>query len=205
MDLTSRGFYLIFAFIPLTLLGYYLLRQRAHKYRALLAASWIFYIILSPSPWYLGVILFTTIVDYFSGQLIESAGSPTARRRWLWLSIASNLGFLAIFKYTGFAVGNSLSLAHWLGFDVPTWVPHIVLPLGISFHTFQGISYTLDVYRGKLRAVHSFVDFALFVAFFPQLMAGPIVRATTFLPQMTEAPGPAAGRSWRGCTGSSLG
>jgi len=188
MDLTTKGHYLIFAFIPLTLLGYYLLRQRAHKYRALLAASWIFYIILSPSPWYLGVILFTTVVDYFSGRLIESSATPAARRRWLWLSIASNLGFLAAFKYTGFALGNGESLARWLGFDVPEWVPHIILPLGISFHTFQGISYTLDVYRGKVAAVRSFVDFALFVAFFPQLMAGPIVRATTFLPQMTKPP-----------------
>src|SRR5207244_1837347 len=99
-----------------------------------------------------------------------------------------NLGFLAAFKYTNFFVGNSLALARWVGLPVSDWTVQIILPLGISFHTFQGISYTLDVYRGKLRAVRSFVDFALFVAFFPQLVAGPIVRAVEFLPQMTPPP-----------------
>jgi alginate O-acetyltransferase complex protein AlgI len=188
MNFASKALSIIFAFIPLTLLGYYVLRRREHKYRVLLAASWFFYVMLSPSPWFLGVILFTTVVDYFTGLLIESAATPAAKRRWLWLSIVSNLGFLAAFKYTGFALANGLSLARWLGFDVPDWVVNVVLPLGISFHTFQGISYTLDVYRGKLPAVRGFADFALFVAFFPQLVAGPIVRAVEFLPQMKEPP-----------------
>src|SRR6266849_3450327 len=75
-----------------------------------------------------------------------------------------------------------------LGWPAPEWTVAVILPLGISFHTFQGISYTLDVYRGKITAVRSFVDFALFVAFFPQLVAGPIVRAIEFLPQMTTPP-----------------
>src|SRR5262249_10076547 len=92
------------------------------------------------------------------------------------------------FKYTDFMVGNSLTLAHRLGWAVPDWTVHLVLPLGISFHTFQGISYTLDVYRNKIRAVRSFVDFALFVAFFPQLVAGPLARAVEFLPQMVAPP-----------------
>jgi alginate O-acetyltransferase complex protein AlgI len=188
MNFASKANYIIFLFIPLTLLAYYVLRRRQHKYPAVLGASWLFYMMLSPSPWFLGVILFTTVVDYFAGLLIESAVTPTARRRWLLLSIVSNLGFLAAFKYTGFAVSNGLSLAHWLRLDVPDCVVHIVLPLGISFHTFQGISYTLDVYRGKIAAVRRFVDFALFVAFFPQLVAGPIVRAVDFLPQMTKPP-----------------
>ena len=104
------------------------------------------------------------------------------------MSLVTNLGFLAVFKYTGFFVSNGLSLAHQLGWTVPHWTVDIILPLGISFHTFQGISYTLDVYRGKIRAVRSFVDFALFVAFFPQLVAGPIVRAVEFLPQMVTPP-----------------
>src|SRR6516165_4321562 len=188
MNFASKALSIIFAFIPLTLLGYYVLRRREHKYRVLLAASWLFYVVLSPSPWFLGVILFTTVVDYFSGLLIESAATPGGKRRWLLLSVASNLGFLAAFKYSNFALHNGLSLARWLGWDVPDWTLHIVLPLGISFHTFQGISYTLDVYRGKIRAVRGFVDFALFVAFFPQLVAGPIVRAVEFLPQMVTPP-----------------
>ncbi len=188
MNFASKAGYIIFLLIPLTLLAYYALRRREHKYRAVLAASWLFYGMLSPSPWFLGVILFTTIVDYIAGLLIESAATPAGKRRWLLLSIVSNLGFLAAFKYTGFAVANGLSLARWLGFEVPDWAVHIVLPLGISFHTFQGISYTLDVYRGKIGAVRRFVDFALFVAFFPQLVAGPIVRAVDFLPQMAQPP-----------------
>jgi alginate O-acetyltransferase complex protein AlgI len=122
--------------------------------------------------------------------LIEGAPTPGRRRVWLLVSVASNLGFLAAFKYSHFAVANSLALAHQLGWNVPDFTVRIILPLGISFHTFQGISYTLDVYRRKIPAVHSFVDFALFVAFFPQLVAGPIVRAVEFLPQMATPPKP---------------
>ena len=140
-------------------------------------------------PYYLWVIIFTSVVDYFAGILIQNAATPAAKRRWLALSLVTNLGFLAAFKYTTFVVTNALMLARAVGWpDAPDWKLSIVLPLGISFHTFQGISYTVDVYRGKIRAVRSFVDFALFVAFFPQLVAGPIVRAVEFLPQMVTPP-----------------
>jgi alginate O-acetyltransferase complex protein AlgI len=177
---------LFFLFLPLVLLGYHLLPGRSLKYRFLLAASWSFYAVWN--PFFLWVLIFPTCVDYFAGRLIESAPTPRRRRLWLLASIVTNLGFLAAFKYTAFLLDNSLSLARWLGWSVPDWTVSIVLPLGISFHTFQGISYTLDVYRGKIAAVRSFVDFALFVAFFPQLVAGPIVRAVEFLPQMTTPP-----------------
>ncbi|HKI34378.1 MAG TPA: MBOAT family O-acyltransferase [Gemmataceae bacterium] len=188
MNLLSKHFFVFLLVLASVVLTYYALRSRAHKYRFLLGVSWLFYVVLSPSPWFLGVILFTTVVDYFSGLLIESAATPGGKRRWLLLSVASNLGFLAAFKYSNFALHNGLSVARWLGWDVPDWTLQVVLPLGISFHTFQGISYTLDVYKGKIRAVRAFVDFALFVAFFPQLVAGPIVRAVEFLPQMAEPP-----------------
>ena len=98
------------------------------------------------------------------------------------------MGFLGVFKYTNFLVENGSSLATWFGWEVPCWTVNIVLPLGISFHTFQGISYTVDVYRRKIPPVRNVIDFALFVAFFPQLVAGPIVRAVDFLPQMRDAP-----------------
>jgi alginate O-acetyltransferase complex protein AlgI len=173
-------------FLGIVLVVYHLLPGRAHKYRFLLAASWFFY--MSWNPWFLWVILFTTLVDYTAGLLIEGAATPRGRRTWLLVSVASNLGFLGAFKYTGFLVNNGLWLGRALGWQVPDWSVHILLPLGISFHTFQGISYTLDVYHNKIRAVRSFVDFALFVAFFPQLVAGPIVRATEFLPQMATPP-----------------
>jgi alginate O-acetyltransferase complex protein AlgI len=177
---------LFFIFLPIVLLGYHLLRGRERKYRFLLAASWLFY--MSWSPWFLWVILFTTVVDYLAGRLIETATTPGRRRLWLLASIVSNLGFLAAFKYTNFVVGNGTALLRALGWPAPDLTFSVLLPLGISFHTFQGISYTLDVYRGKIKAVRSFPDFALFVAFFPQLVAGPIVRAVEFLPQMVTPP-----------------
>ncbi len=183
MNFASSSFLI---FLPLVLLGYHLLRRRALKYRFLLAASWFFY--ASWNPWFLWVIVFTTVVDYWSGRLIESAATPGRKRLWLALSVVTNLGFLGVFKYTSFLLGNGLALARLLGWPTPPLVVNVILPLGISFHTFQGISYTLDVYHGKLRAVRSFTDFALFVAFFPQLVAGPIVRAVEFLPQMQTPP-----------------
>jgi alginate O-acetyltransferase complex protein AlgI len=183
MNFASRSFLI---FLPVVLLGYHLLPSRGHKFRFLLAASWLFY--MSWNPWFVWVILFTSIVDYAAGRLIEDAPTPRRRRTWLLVSIVTNLGFLAVFKYTGFFLANSLALARQLDWAVPDWTVNIILPLGISFHTFQGISYTLDVYQGKVPAVRSFVDFALFVAFFPQLVAGPIVRAVEFLPQMVTPP-----------------
>ncbi len=180
MNFASRAF---FIFLPVVLLGYHLLPTRGAKYRFLLVSSWFFY--LSWNPWFLWVILFPTVVDFYAGRLIEGAPTPARRRFWLMASLVANLGLLAGFKYTRFAVENVCGLTGW---TAPDWVNRIILPLGISFHTFQGISYTLDVYRRKIAAVRSFVDFALFVAFFPQLVAGPIVRAVEFLPQMVTPP-----------------
>ena len=183
MNFATRGFFL---FLPIVLLVYHVLRQRSHKYLFLLGASWFFYACWNPL--FLWVLLAPTIVDYWSGRLIESAPTAGRRRAWLFLSIAVNLGFLGVFKYTDFLVGNSLSVFRLFGWPAPDWPFRMLLPLGISFHTFQGISYTIDVSRGRIKAVHKFVDFALFVAFFPQLVAGPIVRAVDFLPQLTEPP-----------------
>src|SRR5207244_10315832 len=113
MNLLGKYFFAFLLVLALVVATYYVLRTRAHKYRFLLAVSWLFYVVLSPSPWFLGVILFTTVVDYFSGLLIESAATPGGKRRWLLLSVASNLGFLAAFKYSNFALHNGLSLARW--------------------------------------------------------------------------------------------
>src|SRR5262249_20693012 len=149
-------------------------------------ASWVFY--MSWSPWFLGVILFTSVVDYWAGRLIEDAQTAAGRRAWLWVSVVSNLGFLAFFKYTCFAYDNGAALLHCLGWTVPPRASSIILPLGISFHPFRGISYPLDVYHRKTPAVRCLRAFCLFVAFFPQLVAGPIVRAVEFLPQMEQPP-----------------
>lgn len=179
-----------FIFLPAVLLLYHLLRRRTHKYGVLLVASWLFYTWLSPQ--YLWVIIACTVIDYVAGLKIESAATERGRKRWLVLSIVSNLGLLFAFKYAAFATDNAVSLARLCGMEVHDRTWNILLPLGISFHTFQGISYTVDVYRRQIRAVRSFLDYALFVSFFPQLAAGPIVRAVEFLPQMESPPSPTA-------------
>jgi alginate O-acetyltransferase complex protein AlgI len=183
VNLASKAF---FIFLPTVLVLYHLLGRRSHKYNALLAASWVFYAWAAPG--YLTVLLALTVIDYLAGLKIEATADPRARRRWLTLSIASNLGLLAAFKYTPFVYDNVVSLAQLTGVPVADRAWAILLPLGISFHTFQGISYTIDVYRRQIAAVPSFRDYALFVAFFPQLAAGPIVRAVEFLPQMATPP-----------------
>jgi alginate O-acetyltransferase complex protein AlgI len=175
-----------FVFLPTVLVLYHLLGRRSHKYGVLLAASWLFYAWLSPQ--YLWVILLCTLIDYAAGLRIDASADDRVRRRWLALSVAANLGLLAAFKYTMFAYDNAVSLARLCGCEVADRHWNILLPLGISFHTFQGISYTVDVYRRQIRAVHSLLDYALFVAFWPQLAAGPIVRAVEFLPQMPTPP-----------------
>src|SRR5687767_11178081 len=137
-----------FLFLLIVLAGYHGLRRREWKYRFLLLASWLFY--MSWSPWYIGVLLFTTVADYWSGLLIERAATERRRKMWLWASIISNLGLLAFFKYTTFFAENGIWIARLLGWEVSDWPWEIILPLGISFHTFQGISYTIGVYRRKL-------------------------------------------------------
>ncbi len=175
-----------FIFLPTVLVLYHLLRRRSQRYGVLLAASWLFYSWLSPQ--YLWVIIACTVIDYLAALRIEAAESERGRKRWLGLSIAANLGLLFAFKYTGFVYDNAVSLAQLFAMPIHDRTWDILLPLGISFHTFQGISYTVDVYRRQIRAVRSFLDYALFVSFFPQLAAGPIVRAAEFLPQMTTPP-----------------
>jgi alginate O-acetyltransferase complex protein AlgI len=177
-------------FLPAVLTLYFALRTRAQKYNLLLAASWLFYAWLS--PWYLWVIVLCTVIDYSAALKIEAAATARGRKRWLVFSVVANLGLLVAFKYTPFVYDNAVVIGRWCGLEVADRFWSILLPLGISFHTFQGISYTVDVYRRHIRAVASARDYALFVAFFPQLAAGPIVRAIEFLPQMETPPTPTA-------------
>lgn len=183
MIFATKAFYI---FLVTVLVLYHLLPGRTHKYRVLLAASWLFYAWLSPQ--YLWVIVLCTVIDYNAALKIEATAGDRARKRWLAVSVAANLGLLFAFKYTTFAYDNAVSLARLCGASAGDRTWDILLPLGISFHTFQGISYTVDVYRRQIRAVRSFLDYALFVSFFPQLAAGPIVRAVEFLPQMATPP-----------------
>ena len=158
----------------------------------LLGASYLFY---AAWDWrFLGLILASTVVDFVVGRALDRDGGGAgegagarARRAWLALSLAVNLGLLGTFKYLDFFLESAAAFAAWLGLGLSVSSLELILPVGISFYTFQTLSYTLDVYRGRLRATRDPLDFALFVAFFPQLVAGPIVRARAFLPQL-EAP-----------------
>ena len=149
----------------------------------LLVSSYFFY---GWWDWrFLSLIFISTAIDYVAGKVIgSSADDPRRRRIALAVSMTSNLTILGFFKYFNFFADNLVALLQLVG--LPTFVRHldIILPVGISFYTFQAMSYTLDVYRGHLRPARSFLDFATFVAFFPQLVAGPIERASNLLPQI---------------------
>jgi alginate O-acetyltransferase complex protein AlgI len=128
----------------------------------------------------------STLVDWFAGRRLAVAKTPLMRRFIVTLSLMVNLGLLGYFKYGAFLLDSFVELLGGLGIAYQPALPDIVLPVGISFYTFQSMSYTIDIYRGRLEPWHSFSDFALYVTFFPQLVAGPIVRATTFLPQCEQ-------------------
>jgi alginate O-acetyltransferase complex protein AlgI len=133
-------------------------------------------------PWFVTLVVATTVVDYWAARGMEHW--PTRRRLMLALSIAANLGLLGFFKYFNFFADNVHTALSWLGLDVGTRALSVMLPVGISFYTFQEMSYTVGVYRGSVRARRDLVDFAAFVCFFPQLVAGPIERAERLLPQI---------------------
>ncbi len=173
----------------------------------LLLASYFFYMAgpkmdPPPTPWfYAGLLVFSTVLDFVCGhQMHRHAGSarhddprisqPARRLRaaFLGLSLVGNLGLLGYFKYTDFFVSTAADLADALGIPFAAPAVRTLLPVGISFYTFQSLSYSIDVWRGRLTPESSFLRFALFVAFFPQLVAGPIVRASEFLPQLRRGP-----------------
>lgn len=150
----------------------------------LLVASYLFYAAWNP-PFVL-LLWFSTALDWYVTRALVRTDLPGRRRLLLGLSLAGNLGLLGYFKYGGFILENFVSLINRAGIPFEAAAPGIVLPVGISFYTFQTLSYTLDVYLGRGKPSGSFLDFALYVTFFPQLVAGPIVRAGEFLPQCQE-------------------
>ncbi len=146
----------------------------------LFAASYFFYGYVH--PWFLILIAASTLIDYCAARGMERW--PAVRKRFLWLSIVSNFGMLGFFKYFNFFVENVAAVLTAAGLTVSEPTLRILLPVGISFYTFQAMSYTIDVYRGELRARRSLLDVAVFVSFFPHLVAGPIQRASYLLPQV---------------------
>ena len=166
-------------FFAVVLVAYWAMNLRLQNV-FLLAASYFFYGYIH--PWYCILIAATTLIDYSCARAI--AARPERGKRFVAISVVSNFSILCAFKYFNFFVDNFTALLGAAGLDVsaPTW--QVLLPVGISFYTFQSASYVIDVYRGKLRARRNVIDYALFVAFFPQLVAGPIERATRLLRQL---------------------
>ena len=173
-------------FFPIVFVLYWFVfnKKYTHQNYLLLFASYFFY---ANWDWrFMLLLLFSTILDYVSGLKIEAANSKTKMKIWLWLSIGINLGFLGFFKYFNFFIGSFTELLKDLGIQVNVSTLQIILPVGISFYTFHGLSYVLDIYNGKIKAEKNFVDYSVFVSFFPLLVAGPIERATHLLPQIQK-------------------
>ena len=163
-------------------------KNKGYRLGLLLAASYLFY--MSWNWKYAGLILFSTAVDYFVGLRMDREVGEKARRLLLVLSLVMNLGLLAFFKYHNFFIDSTGEILRILGLqvDVGSMRHSFLLPVGISFYTFQSLSYTIDLYRKRIDVERNFLRFALYVAFFPQLVAGPIVRAADFLPQLRRTP-----------------
>jgi D-alanyl-lipoteichoic acid acyltransferase DltB (MBOAT superfamily) len=130
--------------------------------------------------------MFSIGLDYLSGIMIENSQNKKAAQFWLTLSIVINLGFLGFFKYYNFFVESFADLLNGFGFKANMWLLSVVLPVGISFYTFHGLSYVIDVYKKRIKAERNFTDYAVFVSYFPLLVAGPIERATHLLPQIQK-------------------
>jgi alginate O-acetyltransferase complex protein AlgI len=163
---------------------YWLLGRHRWRLLWLTMASAAFY--MSWNAWFILLIFASTSVDYFVAIRLPKVEDSRKRKALVALSIGVNLGILAYFKYRAFALDSALEVAHWLGWSVPAVQIKAFLPLGISFYTFEAISYVVDVYRGRTTPVKNPLDYALYILFFPHLVAGPIVRPNEFLPQLAR-------------------
>ena len=172
-------------FLPLIFILYWFVFNKSLKSQNLLifVSSYVFY-----GWWdyrFLSLIFLSTIVDYLIGLNIRSQDSEKKQKVLLWCSVLFNLSVLGFFKYYNFFVDSWIDLFSLIGYEIKSvWTLNIILPVGISFYTFQTMSYTIDIYRNKLEPTKDFISFASFVSFFPQLVAGPIERATNLLPQI---------------------
>jgi alginate O-acetyltransferase complex protein AlgI len=170
-------------FSPLVFFGYWFIVNKNLKIQNLfiLAASYVFY-----GWWdvrFLALIAFSTLIDFLVGRALENSAVDRKRKMLLWLSIAVNLGLLGYFKYSNFFIESFINAFSFFGRPIEWNGIGIILPVGISFYTFQTLSYTIDVYKRKIRPTQDLIAFSAFVSFFPQLVAGPIERSTHLLPQ----------------------
>lgn len=176
-----------FLFLPIVFILYWCFFKRTYKAQNIyiLIASYVFY---GWWDWrFLSLILLSTIVDYFVGLKIDSNEKRIKRKSWLWVSVLFNVGLLAFFKYYNFFVDSWVDMISMAGYSIKsTWTLNIILPVGISFYTFQTMSYSFDIYYKRLRPTRDFLSFAAYVSFFPQLVAGPIERASNLLTQILQ-------------------
>ena len=171
----------------LAVAGYWLLARRTPLRLAFIfLASCAFY--MAWHPYYIVLILGSTVLDFTAGHFIHTSESPARKRAWLLVSVVGNLGLLGVFKYFNFFGRATADVVSLFGFHFTPPVLDVLLPVGISFYTFQTMSYTIDIYRGRLEPTKSILKFAFFVTYFPQLVAGPIVRASELLPQLDHTP-----------------
>ncbi len=181
MLFNSFGFLI---FLPVIFILYWFVFHKKFQYQniLLLFASFYFY---ACWDWrFVFLLLFSILLDYVSGIKIEKSSGKREAKIWLTLSIVINLGFLGFFKYYNFFIESFADLLTGFGLKVNVWLLNIVLPVGISFYTFHGLSYVIDVYKKRISSEKNFIDYAVFVSYFPLLVAGPIERATHLLPQI---------------------
>ncbi len=171
-------------FLPIVFILYWFFTNKNLKVQnaLLLISSYFFY---ACWDWrFMFLLLFSTLLDYFTGLQMQNSRSQKNIKFWFWLSIIANLGFLGFFKYYNFFAESFAESLSYLGWEVNPVLLNIILPVGISFYTFHGLSYVIDIYKNKIKAESNFIDYAVFVSFFPLLVAGPIERATHLLPQI---------------------
>ena len=170
-------------FFSIVLAVIVIIKNRSFQHLWLLGASYFFF--YYTSNYLVSLLIISTLLDFYVGKAIWKTNDIKHKKILLTISLAGNLGLLGFFKYADFSISQFNLLGNYFGFNEIPFL-NLALPIGISFYTFQTISYTVDIYRGKLTPSKTLKEFALFVTFFPQLVAGPIVRASTFLPQLRE-------------------
>ena len=173
-------------FLPVVFILYWFFANKNLKLQniLLLLSSYFFY---ACWDWrFMFLLLFSTLLDYITGLKMQDSKNKSQKKTWFWLSIIINLGFLGVFKYYNFFAESFAESASHIGWKVSPPLLNFILPVGISFYTFHGLSYVIDIYKNRIKVERNFVDYAVFVSFFPLLVAGPIERATHLLPQIKK-------------------
>lgn len=173
-------------FLPFVFILYWFVINKNLRFQnlLLLISSYFFY---ACWDWrFMFLLIFSTFLDYFTGIKMAEAQNKPLKKFWFWLSITINIGFLGVFKYYNFFAHSFASAAANLGFHADPWTIKVILPIGISFYTFHGLSYVIDIYKDRIKPEKDFINYSVFVSFFPLLVAGPIERATHLLPQIQK-------------------